>query len=109
MTMTHLPGAAPTDGSPGAGSPQGSGNRRDGVRLSQVATPLAYVVLTTPDEPLNDLIARMSVRPGVPAALHTAGHALALDADGAVAGVLTPADFARATQLGALHLGQPAR
>jgi hypothetical protein len=66
-------------------------------------------VMTTPDEPLNDLIARLSVRPGVPAALHTAGHALVLDADGVVAGVLTPADFVRATQLGALHLGQPAR
>jgi Zn-dependent protease len=95
LTLTQL-AAVPAD-------------HRDAVRLSQVATPLAYVVLTTPDEPLNDLIARMSVRPGVPAALHTAGHALVLDADGAVAGVLTPADFARATQLGALHLGQPAR
>ena len=84
-------------------------DHRDAVRLSQVATPLAYVVMTTPDEPLNDLTARLSVRPGVPAALHTAGHALVLDADGAVAGVLTPADFVRATQLGALHLGQPAR
>jgi Zn-dependent protease len=84
-------------------------DHRDAVRLSQVATPLAYVVMTTPNEPLNDLIARLSVRPGVPAALHTAGHALVLDADGAVAGVLTPADFVRATQLGALHLGQPAR
>jgi Zn-dependent protease len=84
-------------------------DHRDAVRLSQVATPLAYVVMTTPDEPLNDLIARLSVRPGVPAALHTAGHALVLDADGVVAGVLTPADFVRATQLGALHLGQPAR
>jgi hypothetical protein len=72
------------------------------------------VVLTTPAEALHDLIARLPVRPGVPAALHTAGHALVLDADGAVAGVLTPADFARAAQLGALHLGtlhlgQPAR
>jgi Zn-dependent protease len=84
-------------------------DHRDAVRLSQVATPLAYVVMTTPNEPLNDLIARLSVRPGVPAALHTAGHALVLDADGVVAGVLTPADFVRATQLGALHLGQPAR
>jgi Zn-dependent protease len=84
-------------------------DHRDAVRLSQVATPLAYVVMTTPDEPLNDLTARLSVRPGVPAALHTAGHALVLDAEGAVAGVLTPADFVRATQLGALHLGQPAR
>jgi Zn-dependent protease len=84
-------------------------DHRDAVRLSQVATPLAYVVMTTPNEPLNDLIARLSVRPGIPAALHTAGHALVLDADGAVAGVLTPADFVRATQLGALHLGQPAR
>jgi Zn-dependent protease len=84
-------------------------DHRDAVRLSQVATPLAYVVMTTPNEPLNDLIARLSVRPGVPAALHTAGHALVLDADGGVAGVLTPADFVRATQLGALHLGQSAR
>ena len=47
-------------------------DHRDAVRLSQVATPLAYVVMTTPNELLNDLVARLSVRPGVPAALHTA-------------------------------------
>jgi Zn-dependent protease len=84
-------------------------DRRDDVRLSEVATPLAYVVTTTPDEPLNDLLARLPVRPGVPAAGHTSGHALVLDTDGALTGVLTPADFARASQLGALHLGRPAR
>jgi CBS domain-containing protein len=84
-------------------------DRRESVRLSEVATPIAHVVTTTLDEPLNDLVARLPVRPGVPAALHTAGHALVLDADGAPAGVLTPADFARASQLGALHLGQAAR
>ncbi len=84
-------------------------DRRDSVRLSEVATPLAHVVTTTGDEPLNDLVARLSVRPAVPAALHTAGHALVLDADGGLAGVLTPADFARASQLGALHPGRSAR
>jgi Zn-dependent protease len=84
-------------------------DRRDSVRLSDVATPLPYVVTTTSDEPLNDLVARLPVRPGVPAALHTAGHALVLDSEGALAGLLTPADFSRASQLGALHHGRPAR
>lgn len=64
---------------------------------------------TTRDEQLNDLIARLPLRPGVPAALHTASHALVLDTDGAIAGVLTPADFARAGQLGALHFRRPTR
>ena len=63
------------------------------TRLSQVATPVAHVVTTTPDEPLDQLRARLYVRPAVPAALHTAGHALVLTEDGALAGVLTPADF----------------
>jgi Zn-dependent protease len=84
-------------------------DRRDGVRLSEVATPLAYIMTTTREEQLNDLIARLPQRPGVRAALHTAGHALVLDTDGAIAGVLTPADFARAGQLGALYFRRPTR
>ena len=35
-----------------------------------------------------------------PAALHTAGHAVVLGPGGALAGVITPADFARAAQFG---------
>jgi hypothetical protein len=38
-----------------------------------------------------------------PAALHTAGHALVLGDDGSPAGLLTPADMARAQQVGALY------
>ena len=77
--MTHLPDTAPTDGRPGPGNRGGSGDRKGGLRIAGVT------------------------------ALHTSGHALVLDTDGALTGVLTPADFARASQLGALHLGRPAR
>jgi Zn-dependent protease len=78
-------------------------DRRDTTRLSDVATPIAQVVTTTPDEPLTGLLARMAVRPTILAALHTVGHALVLGDDGALAGILTPADMARARQVGALY------
>jgi hypothetical protein len=48
-------------------------------------------------------IARFSVRL---AALRTVGHALVIGDDGSVVGVLTPADLARARQVGALYLDQ---
>jgi Zn-dependent protease/CBS domain-containing protein len=83
--------------------------RRETARLSEVATPIAHVVTTTPDEPLSDLLARMAVRPAIPAALHTVGYALVLGDDGAVAGVLTPGHIARASQVGALYRGGRAR
>jgi len=79
--------------------------RRETARLSEVATPIAHVVTTTPDEPLSELLARMAARPAIPAARHTVGHALVLGDDGALAGVLTPGHIARASQLGALNLG----
>ena len=79
--------------------------RRETARLSEVATPIAHVVTTTPDEPLSELLARMAARPAIPAARHTVGHALVLGDDVALAGVLTPAHIARASQLGALNLG----
>jgi len=74
--------------------------QRDRLRLADIATPVADVVTTTPDEPLGQLLARLSIRPAIPAALHTAGHALVLTEDGAPAGVLTPDDFRRAGQRG---------
>ena len=77
--------------------------RRDTTRLSQVATPVAALASTTLDEQLTDLRARLSVRPASPAALHTAGYALVLGPSGELAGLLTPADFARAAQLGGLR------
>jgi Zn-dependent protease len=77
--------------------------RRDDLRLRDVATPRAHLVTTTPDEPMTSLIGRMSGWPAVPAAVHTAGHALVLGPEGELAGVLTPADLARAAQLGALR------
>jgi Zn-dependent protease len=77
--------------------------RQDDLRLRDVATPRAHLVTTTPDEPLTSLIGRMSGWPAVPAAVHTAGHALVLGPEGELAGVLTPADLARAAQLGALR------
>lgn len=84
-------------------------NRRDSLRLSDVATPLSDVVTATLDEPLNALVARLAVRPSTPAALHTAGHALVLGSDGETLGVLTPADFERASQLGMAHTGRRTR
>jgi len=84
-------------------------DRCDTTRLSEIATPIAHVVTTTPDEPLPGLLARLAVRPAIPAALHTMGHALVLGDDGALAGVLTPADMARASQAGALCRGGRAR
>jgi Zn-dependent protease len=77
--------------------------RRETTRLSQVATPVGQVVISTPDEPLTELRSRLAVRPTSPAALHTAGHALVLGADGELAGLITPADFVRAAQFGALR------
>jgi Zn-dependent protease/CBS domain-containing protein len=78
-------------------------DRRDGTRLSQVATPASHLAFTALDEPLTDLQTRLSVRPASPAALHTTGHALVLGPSGELAGLLTPADFARAAQFGALR------
>ncbi|HXZ69417.1 MAG TPA: site-2 protease family protein [Streptosporangiaceae bacterium] len=82
-------------------------DRRAQLRLMDVATPPAQVVTTTPDEPLGQLLARVSIRPATPAALHTAGHALVLTEDGAPAGVLTPDDFRRAAQADWLARGGP--
>jgi Zn-dependent protease len=72
---------------------------RDTTRVSDVATPIAHIVITTPDEPLGDLLARMARRPASPAELHTIGHALVLRDDGTLAALLSPADIARAALL----------
>jgi Zn-dependent protease len=77
-------------------------DRWDQLRLTDVATPVAQVVTTTLDEPMGQLLVRLSVRPATPAALHTAGHALVITDGGGAAGVLTPDDFRRAGQLGQL-------
>src|SRR5215472_4002487 len=79
--------------------------QRDRLRLADVATPAADVVTTTPDEPLGQLLSRLAIRPAIPAALHTAGHALVLTEDGTPAGVLTPDDFRWASQHGWLVRG----
>lgn len=78
-------------------------DRRNGARLRDIATPAGHVVTTTQDELLTSLLERLSAWPRIPAAVHTAGHALILDDAGHPAGVLTPADLARATQLGSLR------
>jgi len=83
-------------------------DRWDRLRLIDVATPLGQVVTTTVDEPMGQLLARLSIRPATPAALHTAGHALVIADDGTPAGVLTPDDFRRAGQLGQLADGRRA-
>ncbi len=73
------------------------------TRLGHVATPVDHVTFTTLDEPLTELRTRLSARPATPAALDTMGHAIVLGTDGQLVGVLTPADFARAAQAGALR------
>jgi Zn-dependent protease len=78
-------------------------SHRGATRLSQVASPASALAFTTLDEPLTDLRDRLSMAPASPAALHTAGHALVLGPSGELAGLLTPADFARAAQFGALR------
>ena len=82
-------------------------NRRDAARLSQVATPVAYLTFTTLDEPLTGLRARLAPgehgRPDSLAALQTTARALVLGPSGELAGLLTPADFDRAVQFSALQ------
>jgi Zn-dependent protease len=81
---------------------------RDTLRLTDVATRPGDVVTATLDEPLGQLLPRLAIRPATPAAVHTTGHALVLGDDGAPVGVLTPADFSRSSQLGALKKGRRA-
>jgi Zn-dependent protease len=83
-------------------------DRRDTLRLADVATRAGDVVTTTLDEPLGEVLARLAVRPATPAAVHTTGHALVLGDDGTPVGVLTPADFRRSSQLGPLTRGRRA-
>ena len=51
----------------------------------------------------DGLLERLRIRLASPAAWPTAGHTLVLHASGSAVGVLTPANFARASQLGALR------
>jgi Zn-dependent protease len=83
-------------------------DHRDQLRLTDVATPVADVVTTTLDEPMGQLLARLAIRPAIPAALHTAGYALVVTGDGTPAGVLTPDDFRRAGEIGLLRRGRRA-
>jgi Zn-dependent protease len=86
VTMTQLAAVPP--------------ERRADVRLSDAGTHVSNLVTTTADELLTSLLERMSARPASPAGLLTIGHALVLAPDGTLAGVITPADIARASQLG---------
>jgi Zn-dependent protease len=83
-------------------------DHRGSLRLIDVATRVSDLVTTTPDEPLGQLLARLTIRPTTPAAVHTAGYALVVGDDGAPVGVLTPADFGRSGQLGLLRRGRRA-
>ena len=89
VTQSHI-GAVPT-------------SRRDAVRLREIATPVTQMVTTTGDEPLASVLEKLAARPSSPAGLLTAGHALVLGADGTLAGLLTPADFTRASHIGVLR------
>jgi len=89
VTMTQLAAVPP--------------ERRTEVRLSDAGTQVGSLVTTTADELLTSVLERMAVRPSSPASLLTIGHALVLAPDGTLAGVITPADIARASQLGSLR------
>ena len=89
VTMTQL-AAIPPD-------------KRAEVRLSDAGTHVGNLVTTTADELLTSVLERMDARPASRAGLLTIGHALVLAPDGTLAGVITPADIARASQLGLLR------
>jgi Zn-dependent protease/CBS domain-containing protein len=65
--------------------------RRAAVRVSAVTVPVTELVSTRPDEPLTELVGRMSLAGN--------GWALVFDGDRLV-GVVTPDDLARAAELG---------
>ena len=67
---------------------------RETTRVSQVAIPLSQVPTATPEEPLEELLGRLS-----PA---TRGRALVFG-DGRLVGILTPTDVARAIEIGRLR------
>ena len=75
--------------------------RRAAVRVSTVTVPVDELVSTRPDEPLTELVGRMSLAGN--------GWALVFDGD-RLAGVVTPDDLARAAELGpaARRLAPPA-
>jgi CBS-domain-containing membrane protein len=65
--------------------------RRGAVRVGAVAVPVGQLVSTRPDEPLGELVGRMSL----------AGHGWALVFDGGrLVGVVTPDDLAMAAERG---------
>jgi CBS domain-containing protein len=65
--------------------------RRGGVRVGAVTMPLDELVSTRPDEPLSELVGRMS--------LAGSGWALVFDG-GRLVGVVTPDDLAMAAEQG---------
>jgi Zn-dependent protease len=77
-------------------------DRRDEVRVAAVAAPLEQVTVADPDDLVLDLLPRLASSARSRAALQLAGHALVVH-DGQPVAVLTPADLARAVQLGALR------
>jgi CBS domain-containing protein len=77
--------------------------RRAEVRLGDAGTNVSNLVTTTADELLASVLERLDARPASRAGLFTIGHALVLAPDGSLAGVITPADIARASQLGLLR------
>jgi CBS domain-containing protein len=89
VTMTQLAAVPP--------------EKRAEVRLSDAGTHISNLVTTTADELLTSVLERMARRPANPAGLLTIGHALVLAPDGKLAGVITPADMAHASQLGLLR------
>lgn len=137
MTMTHLPGPAPTDGSPGARNPQGSGHGKGGgishgrrdlttaraawrvaaagpaaslmaagistgaaLGLSALGAGLLPVTVFAALAWINSFLVIFNLLPGA-----------GLDGGRIVRAVAwaRSGDPTRATQLGALHLGQSAR
>lgn len=69
------------------------------TRLRDIACPPGEVPAATPEEPLTDLMKRMSGCAD--------GRAVVLNPGGRLVGVLTPSDISRAIQTSGLHAGDP--
>jgi Zn-dependent protease/CBS domain-containing protein len=69
------------------------------TRLRDIACPASDVPQARPDEPLTDVLARMTSGPD--------GRAAVLDPGGRLVGLITPSDISRAIQTAGLHGHDP--
>lgn len=69
--------------------------RRPWTQLAEIADPADGVTTARPDEPLLDLLSRVTGRPD--------GHAVVIDHDGRVLGIISPRDISHAINIGDLR------